>query len=81
MKTPIPLALAATLVLAGSALADDSMDRATPSKHQMMKDCVEKQKTADVNMSKAAMERFCKDEVKRRIAGDAPPPPSDPPRP
>jgi hypothetical protein len=76
MKPLISAALAATALLAGPVMADGSMARATPSKHQAMKDCIEKQKTADVNMSKSEMERLCKDEIKRQKAtGDSPPPP------
>jgi pentapeptide MXKDX repeat protein len=73
----VPIVLAVGILLSGSALADDSMKRATPSKHQMMKACIEKQKTADVNMSKSEMQRICKDEVQRQTAGDTAPPPSD----
>lgn len=80
MKLVISAALAAA-VLASTAFADDAMRRATPSKHQMMKECMEKQKTADVNMSKSQMERLCKGEMKRlRTPADQPPPASDAPR-
>jgi hypothetical protein len=76
MKPLISAALAAVALLAGPVMADGSMARATQSKHQAMKDCIEKQKTADVNMSKSEMERLCKDEIKRQKAtGDSPPPP------
>jgi hypothetical protein len=72
-----------TATLAGLAMqvcADDSMTRATPNKHQMMKECLEKQKTVDVNMSKSEMTRLCKDEIKKaQTVGDAPLPPSDTP--
>jgi hypothetical protein len=82
MKLLITAALAAAALLAGPVIADDSMSRATPSKHQAMKDCIEKQKTADVNMSKSQMERLCKDELKRQKAsGGAPPPAPAPPPP
>jgi hypothetical protein len=81
MKLALCLALASAVFAGAISQADDSMSRTTPTKHQMMKECIEKQKTADVTMSKAAMDRFCKDEVKRRLAGDAPPPPTDPARP
>jgi hypothetical protein len=81
MKLPITAALAATALLAGPVMADDSLSRATPTKHQAMKDCIEKQKTADVNMSKSQMERLCKDEIKRQKAsGDTPPPVDAAPR-
>jgi hypothetical protein len=80
MKLLIPASLAVVL-LAGVVLADDSVSRATPSTHQMMKECLEKQKTADVNMSKSQMTRICKDEIKRlKTPAEPPPPASDAPR-
>jgi hypothetical protein len=80
MTKLLPSLLIAAALAAGTALADDSMDRATPTKHQTLKECIAKQKTADVNMSKSQMTRLCKDEMKRQQAGDAPPPPTDAPR-
>jgi hypothetical protein len=80
MTKLLPGLLIAAALFAGTALADDSMDRATPTKHQTFKECIAKQKTADVNMSKSQMTRLCKDEMKREKAGDTPPPPSDAPR-
>jgi hypothetical protein len=64
------------------ALADDSMNRATPTDHQAMKDCIQKQKMADVNMSEAAMKRICKDQLKQQKQTGAPvdAPPTDTPR-
>jgi hypothetical protein len=80
MKHLIPLSLAAVL-LTGVAVADDSMTRVTPTDHQTMKDCIEKQKTADVTMSKSQMKRICKDELKRlKNPSEQPPPSSDAPR-
>ena len=58
------------------ALADDTMSQATPTNHQMMKDCIEKQKMTDVNMSKAAMKRLCKEQLKQQKQSGVP---SDPP--
>jgi hypothetical protein len=70
--------LAVALLGAGSALADDSVSRATPTQHQSLKACIEKQKTADVTMSKSEMTRICKDELKReRELGESTPPPRD----
>ncbi len=68
-------------LLGTAAFADDSMSRATPSDHQMMKECIERQKTKDVTMSKSDMKRYCKDELKRQKAtGSLPePPPVDTP--
>jgi hypothetical protein len=67
---------------AGTAIADDSMSRATPTDSQRLKDCIEKQKQADVNMSKAQMTRICKDKLKQQKSGGEPvdPPPTDTPK-
>jgi hypothetical protein len=66
-----------TTALLGQAFADDSI-RATPSKHQSMQECIEKQKTADVTMSKSQMTRICKGELKRqKELGESTPPPRD----
>jgi pentapeptide MXKDX repeat protein len=70
------------LACGAQAFADDSMSPATPTSRQMMKECIEKQKTADVNMSKAAMKRMCKDQLKQQKQSGTPveAPPSDTPR-
>lgn len=66
------LALAG-LMVAGHALADDSMSRASMTEHQAMKDCMERQKAGPVNMSKGQMERLCKDKLKdQKATGDMP---------
>ncbi len=62
-------------VCATPGLADDTMSQATPSNHQMMKECIERQKTKDVTMSKSEMKRYCKDELKRQKATGAMPEP------
>ena len=68
----------AAVLAAGSSFGDDSVSRATPTKHQSLKACIEKQKTADVTMSKSEMTRICKDELKRqKELGVSTPPPSD----
>jgi hypothetical protein len=81
------LALAATLLSGFSVAADglgveeDAPGRATPTQHESMKDCIEKQKSANVTMSKSQMTRICKDELKRqRQFGETAPPPTDTPR-
>jgi hypothetical protein len=80
MKHLISLSLAAVL-LTGTAIADDSMTRVTPTDQQTMRQCIEKQKTADVTMSKSQMKRICKDELKRlKTPSEQPPPSSDAPR-
>jgi hypothetical protein len=68
---------AAAALLGVQAFADDSVSRATPTKHQSMKECIEKQKTADVTMSKSQMARICRDELQRKQRGESAPPPSD----
>jgi hypothetical protein len=61
------------LMLGSSAFADDTTSHAGMTTHQAMKDCIEQQKTADVNMSKAEMKRICKDKLKNQKAtGDMP---------
>jgi pentapeptide MXKDX repeat protein len=61
------------LILGSSAFADDTMSHASMTTHQAMKDCIEQQRTADVNMSKAEMKRICKDKLKNQKAtGDMP---------
>ena len=77
----VPFAfLTAGALLGTQAFADDSI-RATPNKHQLMQQCIENQKTADVTMSKSQMTRICKDELRRqKELGESAPPPSDTPR-
>jgi hypothetical protein len=82
MKNTIHTTVFAGLLLCGAqAIADDSMSHVTMTKSQMMKECIEKQKTADVTMSKAAMTRMCKDQLKQqKQTGTLPePPPTDAP--
>jgi hypothetical protein len=77
---PYSLVFAAAIVAGGQCNADDSLDRATPTKHQSMRECIEKQKTAGVTMSKSQMTRLCKDELKRqKELGESTPPPRDAP--
>jgi hypothetical protein len=74
--------LALAGLLSGSAVfADDTMTHASMTTHQAMKDCIEQQKTADVNMSKAEMKRICKDKLKaQKATGEMPQqPPTDAP--
>lgn len=71
--------LTAAALLGTQAFADDSI-RATPNKRQSMQECIEKQKTADVTMSKSQMTRICKDELRRqKELGESTPPPTDSP--
>jgi hypothetical protein len=75
-RTITSLILVGLSVCGVHALADDSMSRATPTTHQMMKDCIERQKTADVNMSQAQMKRICKDQLKQQKQTGVPPEPA-----
>jgi hypothetical protein len=70
------------LTLCGvQALADDSMNHVTMTKSQLLKDCIERQKTTDVSMSKAEMKRLCKDQLKQQKQTGTPaePPAADTP--
>ena len=63
----------AGLLVAGHAIADDSMSRASMTDHQAIKDCMERQKAGPVNMSKAQMKRLCRDKLKdQKKTGDMP---------
>lgn len=79
------LALASFTLLSAAGFADDSLNRATPTDEQLIKTCIEKQKMGNVTMSHAAMDRYCRNELKRQKAtGELPenPPvdtPHDPP--
>jgi hypothetical protein len=75
-RTITSLVLVGLSICGANALADDSMSRATPTNHQMMKDCIERQKTADVNMSQAQMKRICKDQLKQQKQTGVPPEPA-----
>lgn len=71
------------LILVGSqAFAADSGGRATMTKRQMMIQCIERQKAADVSMSKTEMTRTCKGQLKQQKTTGALPesPPKDVPQ-
>jgi hypothetical protein len=76
---PVGLAmLALASVATHSADADDTMTRTTPTSKQLMKDCIRKHETADVNMSKSELNRICKDELKQQKITGTPAPPALP---
>jgi hypothetical protein len=77
----IPAMLAGLSWYSTQALADDSMSRVTPTNSQMMKDCIQKQKSSDMTMSKAQMKQICKDQLKAQKQTGAPAeaPPTDTP--
>ena len=73
-KSTALIALAPLALVASLALADDSMDRVTPTDHQLLKECMERQKTSsNVTVSKAEAKRYCKDQLKRQKATGATP--------
>jgi hypothetical protein len=73
-KSAAVLALAPLALVASLVFADDSMGRVTPTDHQLLKECMERQKTnANVTVSKAEAKRYCKDELKRQKATGATP--------
>jgi hypothetical protein len=80
-RTLNALVLVGLSVCGSHAFADDSMSRSTPTNHQMMQDCIERQKTADVNRSQAEMKRICKDQLKQQKQTGVPaePAPTEPP--
>ena len=62
------LLLGAALVIAGNARADDAPS--APSSHQLMKDCMAKQKAADSGHTRADMRKACKDVTKNEKQND-----------
>jgi len=70
MKTLVKTVILSTLVAAGAqAIADDSPSTPTSmtqsQKKQMWNDCMAKQKAANANLTQAAMETACKNEMKK----------------
>jgi len=80
-RTLAALALTGFSMCSAQAFADDTVNRATPTDHQMLKECIQKQKTADVTMSEAQMKRICKDQLKQQKQSGIPaePAPTDTP--
>ena len=77
------IALAPIALFASIVVADDSMGRVTPTDSQLLKQCMERQKTdTNVSVSKADAKRFCKDELKRQkeTGSSSERQPVDPPR-
>jgi hypothetical protein len=66
MKTGM-LAFAPMVLFTSLVFADDSMGKVTPTDSQLLKQCMERQKTnTNVVVSKAEAKRYCKDELKRQ---------------
>ena len=72
------------LILAGAtAFGDESLPQATPTDAQLMKACMEKQKSnSNVTLSDAQLKRYCRDQLKQQKATGAMPenPPEDVPK-
>ena len=71
------------LILFGSnSFAGDSMNRAIKPTRQIIEECIHKQKAADATVSKIAMIRNCRDQLKQQRTTTAfpEPPPADTPR-
>jgi hypothetical protein len=64
-RSIVSLMLAAALACASAqARADEPAAQPAPTKHQMMKDCMAKQKASDGGMPKQDMKKNCKDVTK-----------------
>jgi hypothetical protein len=61
---------AAALAFAIGAYADDAAPPKTPSKHQLMKDCMAKQKAAENPMPHADVRKACQDVTKTEKQND-----------
>jgi hypothetical protein len=62
------LMLAAAWSYGGSVFAEDAP--ATPSSHQLMKDCMAKQKASESGKTRADMRKACKDVTKNEKQND-----------
>jgi hypothetical protein len=62
------LLLGAALSFGGSVLADDAPG--APSSHQLMKDCMAKQKASESGKTRADMRKACKDVTKNEKQND-----------
>jgi hypothetical protein len=62
------LLLGAALLFGGSVLADDAPSG--PSSHQLMKDCMAKQKASESGKTRADMRKACKDVTKNEKQND-----------
>ena len=67
LKLPAALCLAAGIAFAAHARADD---KPAPSKHQLMKECMAKQKAANSGLPKEDMKSACKDVTKTEKQND-----------
>jgi hypothetical protein len=78
-------ALGLCVALSGIAAAAEAPGDATPSRHQLMKDCMAKQKAAHSGLPKEDMKNACKDvtktekqnDVAAEKAADKPKPPAN----
>ena len=77
------LGVTGVLIAGTHAFAEDPMKRTAMTEHEAMEVCMTKQQTSsDVSMSKSAMKRYCKDQIKQQKKTGAPmeAPPTDSPK-
>jgi len=55
------LLLAGTVAVAADVHADEAASRPVATKHQMMKECMAKQKASDAGLPKEQMKKNCRD--------------------
>jgi hypothetical protein len=53
--------MTAIAVVAVDVHADEAASRPVPTRHQLMKDCMAKQKASDAGLSKEQMKKNCRD--------------------
>jgi hypothetical protein len=61
---------AASLLCAFQVRADDVSGTPVPSKHQLMKDCMAKQKASDAGLPKEQMKKNCRDVTENQREND-----------
>lgn len=77
----VSLAIAGFMIAGTESFADDAMGHGTMTeKHQMMKDCMAKQKAANSGMSKSDMRKACKDQMKDQMKGETKDEMKEPPK-
>ena len=64
------LACAASLLCASQVQADDGAGKPVPSKRQLMKECMAKQKASDAGLPKEQMKKNCRDVTENQREND-----------
>ena len=60
----------AGLLFAFQVDADDAVAKPVPSKHQLMKECMAKQKASDAGLPKEQMKKNCRDVIETQREND-----------